>query len=821
MRSPVFNALWGHYRRHPLQVVLLLLGLMMGIALLVGVLAVNQQARASYRQGELLFDNPFRYAIRHHQAGMTVPQGFYIQLRRLGYKQCVPLETHRIQTAEAGELTLAGIDPFVMLPFTQSNGQVTGALSLTQKPYPVWINRELAAIKGLTEGQLLTLDSGDAVGRLVLVGNNRIQGSRLLADMGLIRQLFPRSGFTAVLCGALSAQEQQDINTLLPGGLILTENDSAQLEPLTRAFHLNLFAMGMLAFVVGLFIFYQAMSLSLTQRQFLVGLLCQAGVTGRQLAGALCIEVVIWLMIGVAGGNLLGLVLARQLLPSVAVTLNDLYQANIALTTGWHWQWGVLSLVIAVLGTLLACGWPLMRLIGTQPIRLTAHMTMVRGSWREFIWQAGMSGVFIMAAVIVYFVDHSQFAGFVLIGCLLVAAGLIMPFLLWAVFKAIARTLTSPRLRWFFSDAAASLSYRGVAAMAFMLALAATIGMDTMVGSFRQATQTWLSQRLAADIYVQPATAQAAAIANWAAEQPEVTELWWRWRQEVPAELKEHTLQVLSVGRSDGEKQSLPMKQHIDGYWSALQNNGTEKVFLASESLALKRGWQPGQRVDLPLRLGENWLMAGVYYDYGNPYSQIFVSDEQWHRLFQQDGKVSLAIHLDNKDHTSVFQSSLQETFGLKSNQVRDNAHIMAQALAVFDRTFVVTATLGKLTLLVSIGGLFIATIAGELSRQRQFALLRCMGMTGKELALLGGGQLAAIGVLTAMIALPLGLLLAQLLIDVVLKYSFGWTMPVQFFPLQYLLTLGTALTALLLAGAWPVWRLVKRSAMLSLREAF
>ncbi|WP_459782381.1 FtsX-like permease family protein, partial [Photobacterium sp. R1] len=152
--------------------------------------------------------------------------------------------------------------------------------------------------------------------------------------------------------------------------------------------------------------------------------------------------------------------------------------------------------------------------------------------------------------------------------------------------------------------------------------------------------------------------------------------------------------------------------------------------------------------------------------------------DGQWHRLFQEEGKVSLAIHLNNDDHTSVFQDNLQQVFGLKPNQVRDNAHIMAQALTVFDRTFVVTATLGKLTLLVSIGGLFIATIAGELSRQRQFALLRCMGMTGKELALLGGGQLAAIGVLTAMIALPLGLLLAQLLIDVVLKYSFGWTMP-------------------------------------------
>ncbi|MDO6658882.1 hypothetical protein Q4550_23795, partial [Anaerobacillus sp. 1_MG-2023] len=83
------------------------------------------------------------------------------------------------------------------------------------------------------------------------------------------------------------------------------------------------------------------------------------------------------------------------------------------------------------------------------------------------------------------------------------------------------------------------------------------------------------------------------------------------------------------------------------------------------------------------------------------------------------------------------------------------NAELMNQAMRVFDRTFVVTSTLGKLTLFISVCGLFVATVAGEVSRQRQFALLRCMGMTGRELALLGGGQLFIIGLMTALIALP------------------------------------------------------------------
>ncbi|MDO6705422.1 ABC transporter permease [Photobacterium sp. 1_MG-2023] len=820
MHNPVFKALWGHYRRHPLQAVLLLLGLVMGIALLVGVLAVNQQARASYQAGEMLFSTPFQFAIRHQQPGMTVPQGLYIQLRRSGYAQCVPYEQHRIEIQEAGNLTLVGIDPYVMLPLMQPGSQRTPTALLTRQSNRVLVNRQMAHLKNLSEGQRLTLVTGETVGVLHIVEDSRVQGARLVADMGLVRQLFPRSGFTAVLCGQLNQAAQQNISHLLPGGLQLTENDHTHLEPLTRAFHLNLFAMGMLAFVVGLFIFYQAMSLSLTQRQFLVGLLRQSGVTAPQLARALSAELILWFSLGVIGGNLLGLFLAQQLLPSVAFTLSDLYQANLSLTTEWRWQWGLLSLAIAFLGTLLACGWPLVRLIRTPPARLTAQMTMVRGNWREYRWQAGMAVIFILLAMVIYALEHNQLSGFLLIGCLLAASGLLMPFLLWAVFKGLSKWMRSPRMRWFFSDAAASLSHRGVAAMAFMLALAATIGMDTMVGSFRQATQQWLQQRLAADLYVMPSAPQASAIADWLSNQQGIKTVWWRWRTEIPGQTEEQQLQVLSLGASLGEQQALPMKSVLENYWQQLHQPG-QQVFLASESLALRQGWEPGQRVDLPQRLGNGWLLGGIYYDYGNPYGQVFISEPMWQQRFHRQGKVSLGVHLNQPAEVSALKARLKNHFDLRDTQVSDNTQIMAQAMAVFDRTFIVTSTLGKLTLLVAVVGLFIATVASEISRQRQFALLRCMGMTGKELALLGGGQLLAIGLMTALIALPMGLFLAQLLIDVVLKYSFGWTMPVQIFPLQYLLTLGTALAALLLAGAWPVWQLVKRSAMLSLREAF
>ena len=191
-------------------------------------------------------------------------------------------------------------------------------------------------------------------------------------------------------------------------------------------------------------------------------------------------------------------------------------------------------------------------------------------------------------------------------------------------------------------------------------------------------------------------------------------------------------------------------------------------------------------------------------------------------RVKKQNRKIA-TLHQE-KEIIYNFIYEVSEVFSEDDDEINEGAmlnKVLNQAMRVFDRTFIVTETLGKLTLFIAVCGLFVATIAGEVSRQRQFALLRCMGMTGRELAALGGGQLLVIGLLSALMALPLGLVLAQLLIDVVLKYSFGWTMPISFFPSQYLMSLGSALFVLLCAGAWPVWRLVKRSAILSLREAF
>ncbi|MBD1577316.1 MULTISPECIES: ABC transporter permease [Vibrio] len=812
----VAKSLLGHYRRHPLQILLVWLGLTLGTSLLVGVLAVNYHAKQSYTQGEKLFSNPLPYRIQAKHSGNKIPQGFYIQLRRNGFKECSPFDTYRVSTKKGTPLNIVGFDPVSMLSYRSEKVlSEVDLLSLMRPPYPVLASKQLAKYLDLSDGSYIPLQGGKTLGPIKIDAKSRISGARLIVDISMLRQLNPSGGFDMVACSAMSPNKLEKLRSTLPDGISMHRNTRVELGALTKAFHMNLTAMGMLSFLVGLFIFYQAMSLSFTQRQPIVGILRLTGVSGWQLTRALFLEIVGWILIGWISGTLLGLELANRLMPSVSASLSDLYKADVGLSIDWNWEWSRYSLLMTVIGCLLACVWPLVRLVRTQPIRLASKLSMVRFAGREFTLQAVIACFCIVAGVALYQTTTSQAEGFALIALLLVSVGLMMPFFLWRLFNSFSFSMPWVKVRWFFSDLSASLSYRGVAAMAFMLALATNIGVETMVGSFRHTTDQWLVQRLSADLYITPTMASAARIGEWLPKQPEVKGVWWRWEKSLQTDTG--SMQVVSSGHSEGERRALTVKAAVPQYWDKLQQ---ERGVMVSESMALKENLHPGDHIILPEPLGFNWRVLGVYYDYGNPYKQVIISESMWNKVFPRGGDVALGVVLKPDANAVDLSAQIEKRFSLSADRIYNNNIMHTQAMMVFDQTFKVADTLGKLTLFIAVFGLFFSTVAGEVSRQKQIALLRCFGISGKELVLLGALQLLTIGLFTAFIALPLGIILAQVMVDVILKSAFGWTMQLQILPWQYLSTFAWSLSTLFIAGAWPVWLMVKTTPMKLLRDS-
>ncbi len=816
MLWPVVKALLGHYRRYPLQIILVWFGLTLGVSLLVGVTAINQHARLSYENGERLFSNPLPYRIRPKHVGNRIPQGFYIQLRRDGFHQCAPFDSYRFTTQKGVDISLLGIDPIALIPVVGDKSlSEMRVLELMKKPYPVLVSQQLASLQEWEDGDSINMHDGTTLGPIHVDQSNLITGTRLIADMSLIRQLRKSSGFTSIACGEMPKQKLEQLIQSLPKGMSLSQSARSELESLTKAFHMNLTAMGMLSFLVGLFIFYQAMSLSLIQRQKLVGMLRQTGVSGWQLAQALSLELFGLVVISWVCGNGLGLVLANKMIPSVSMSLSDLYNANVGLSIVWDWEWSSYSLLMAVFGAFASCAWPLVRLLRSQPIRLTTRLSMLRFSGNEFTLQTFVAATLIVAAIAIYQAPKTQSSGFTVIALMLISTALVTPFIIWKLFNSFSFTLRWVKARWFFADAAASMSYRGVATMAFMIAMAANIGVVTMVGSFRDTTEQWLNQRLAADLYLFPTNNSASVINGWLHNQPEVKDVWWRWENQIPSE--KGTLQVVSTGASQNEENSLTVKIAVPNYWYYLHHS---KGIMISESMSLKLNLRPGDTIDLAEPLGLDWQVVGVYYDYGNPYNQILMSHQNWLQAFAGSGDVALAVLLHNEAEGNAVTSRLNSAFHLDPERIIDNSNIHQQAMRVFDRTFVIADTLGNITLFIAVCGIFFATLAGETSRQRHTALLRCLGVSGKELVALGALQLFVFGLISMLIAMPLGLALAKLVVEIVIKQSFGWTMELKLMPWAYVQTALFSMLALIIAGALPIIRLVRKSPMKSLRDA-
>ncbi|SDG72400.1 putative ABC transport system permease protein [Vibrio xiamenensis] len=816
MLWPVVKALLGHYRRYPFQILLVWLGLTLGVSVLVGVTAINHHARVSYEHGEKLFANPLPYRIRPKHSINKIPQGFYIQLRRDGFKECAPLELLRLRTQSGRDLQLVGIDPVAMIDLKKDTllGNVP-TLALMHAPYPVLISEDLAKYLSVTSNDYLELDDGRKLGPLLVDENDVVSGTQVIADLSLLRHMERSSGISVIACGEMSNQKLSALRSLLPNGMSLSRSSRAELESLTKAFHVNLSAMGMLAFLVGLFIFYQALSLSFIQRQPLVGSLRQLGVSGWQLAQALMLELMLLIIISWLCGNIFGLLLANQLIPAVSDSLNDLYNANVGLSINWSWSSSMYSLSMTILGSILACAWPLVRLLRTQPIRLSARLSLVRFAGIEFAIQALVACGLCVAAIAVYQAPKTQQSGFAIIGLMLLSAALFTPFLIWKIFNSLSFSLRWVKVRWFFADAASSMSYRGVATMGFMLAMAANIGVETMVGSFRDTTDKWLNQRLAADLYIYPNTSNAARMSDWLIKQPDVKSVWWRWEKEVTSNTG--TMQVVSIGASQGELDALTVKIGIPDYWYHLHHS---RGLMISESMAIKQGIRPGDKINLPGTLGESWLVVGVYYDYGNPYNQIMLSHRNWLYSYAGSGNVALGAVAKSGADVSNLKHRLESVFRLNSERLYDNSRIHKQAMRVFDRTFSIADTLGNITLVIAVFGIFFATLAGEISRQRHSALLRCLGMSGKELILAGCLQLCVFGAIAILIAMPLGIVLAKLVVDIIIKQSFGWTLELQFIPSSYLYTSILAMVSLVIAGAIPVIRLAKNTPIKLLRDA-
>jgi putative ABC transport system permease protein len=370
-----------------------------------------------------------------------------------------------------------------------------------------------------------------------------------------------------------------------------------------------------------------------------------------------------------------------------------------------------------------------------------------------------------------------------------------------------------------------SLSRTAIAIAALMVAVSVTIGVSLMVGSFRFTVVTWLDQILHGDIYISTPRMGVNQPAN--SISPQVLEILEGWE---------------GVSRVD-----LLRSAFVDSPYGPIQisanNNpydGVEQVYYAVDyppgeiGQALKKGAvlvsEPlANRLNLPARGGEIELytnnglqtfpVAGIYYDYASSQGTVSMWLENYRQLWNDEEITAAALVLepgvDPDQSAEILRRALA---GEQQLLVRPNQALREDTLVIFDRTFEITGALQLMTTIVAFVGVLGALMSLQLDKQRQLGILKAIGLTSKQLWGLIALETGLMGAVAGLLAMPTGYVLAIILIYIINRRSFGWTLQMFVTLDPFLQALMVAVVAALLAGLYPAIRIINRKAADAIR---
>jgi putative ABC transport system permease protein len=393
--------------------------------------------------------------------------------------------------------------------------------------------------------------------------------------------------------------------------------------------------------------------------------------------------------------------------------------------------------------------------------------------------------------------------GFLLLAALLLASALLLPSLLMTFLKLGQRFARQPISEWFWADSRQQLSGLSLSLMALLLALAANVGVGTMVSSFRQTFVGWLDQRLASELYVTARSDQeAATIKTWLASRADAVLPIWN----IETEIDGLPATIYGVADHATYRDNWPLLSSETDVWDLLARG---EGILVNEQLARRQKFRLGDTMTLPG--GWQTRIVGIYSDYGNPTGQVMIGIDQLLKRYPDAARLRYAIRIDPLKAQALAEE-MRTTFDLHEQNIIDQAAIKTLSLSTFDRTFTVTAALNVLTLGVAGLAMFASLLTLSSMRLAQVAPVWAMGVTRRRLAMLEVGRSVLLAALTAIVALPLGLGLAWVLLCIVNVEAFGWRLPMYLFPGEWLRLGGLALLAAALAAVLPAISLARRT---------
>ena len=855
--TPLYRLAWRRARRHPLQYLLFIAGVAIGVAMMVSIDLANGSARRAFALSTDAITGKATHRVAGGPTGLD--EAVYRDIRvAAGFSPAAPVVEGYVGVPElSGQpLRLVGIDPFAEPPFRDyfapaaggANGGSLDASALTTfltEPNSLIISADAAAEAGIALGDTLTVNVAGREIAARVVGllrpaddvSRRALGGIVFTDIASAQEMLDLRGRLSHI--DLIADDEvalAPIAALLPPGASLETAAARQnaVQQMTAAFEFNLSALSLLALVVGMFLIYNTVTFSVIQRRPLFAVLRMLGATGGQLFALILGEAVLLALLGSLLGLGLGVLLGRGVVGLITQTINDFWFAVNVQGVSVPPSSLIRGLAVGVGAALLAAIVPAIEAARTAPQSTLRRSTLESRIRRLLPWLVvAWAALTLAGAALLWLRGGGLFTAFAGLFAVLIAAALLAP-PLTDVFMRLVAPLTGRLLgalgRLAPRDIIRSLSRTSIAVAALMTAVSVIVGVSIMVGSFRGTVIEWLDQTLQADIYVSPPNVTANRVIGALAPDAVATARTWPG---VARAVSSHTVQVQlpQFGRlvqlvavdgdvSDGNRPYAWVRPDLgDDPWPALMAG--EGVII-SEALALKENLPtPPPDITLPTAGGpRDFAVLAVFYDYSSDQGSVFIGDATYRTLWDDARVSAVGLFVEPGQPVDEVTAALAARFAGRSDVlVQSNEALRRGSLEIFDRTFAITSALRLLAIIVAFIGVLSALLSLQLERARELGTLRATGMTRRQLWGLTLLETGLMGATAGLMALPVGYALAWILVYVINVRSFGWTLTMDLRPEYFIQALLVAVGAALLAGVYPSIRVGNMEIASAIRE--
>ena len=842
----LFKTAFRYLIRRPWQSVLMILGITLGVAVVVAIDLANASASRAFT---LSTESIAGRATHQIVGGPTgIDEALYVELRQKNWDMATaPTITAYATSPQLGDLPmqLFGIDPFVDAEFRsyfsgdQDRGTFGQFIAFYTQPNTVVISNDLAErfgleacegvplvptptctfdleISGFTQTALISnlIAPVDALSRRALNGI-------ILADISTVQEMTGQVGRLSTI-DLIVPEDEGDLPALaafLPNSVQLQTTDvrSGTIQEMTSAFQVNLTALSLLALVVGLFLIYNTMTFSVIQRRPFFGTLRCLGVTRREVFILVVVEALLVGIIGSALGVLLGIVLGQAALKLVTQTINDLFFVLTVRGVDIPPASLVKGVVIGIGATVLAAAFPAWEAASVEPRAALSRSGLEKKAQSAVYLVAGMGIVLIFAGWgLLQFPDSSLVLSFAGTFAVIIGFAMLTPIVAIGFMRAI--TPLSGRVfgtlgRMAPRNVLNSLSRTSVAVAALMVAVSVTIGVSVMIGSFRQTVIQWLGQTLQGDVYISPQgvnTSQAPGAIS-----PDALDI----INDLDGVIEFDTLRRVDVGSPFGSVQlAATLNEGVEDDALFLWSIGTvPDVWAAMQDGAVSISEPLANRLNLPIEdpgtitlytdAGEQTFpIVSVYSDYASTTGYVMMSRSTYAQHWNDDGTVNaVALTLEPGVSPDDLAAELEEQLApIQQLVVRPNASLREETLVVFDRTFAITGALQLLATLVAFIGVLSALLSLQLEKQRELGVLRAVGLTVRQLWQMILLETGYMGAVAGLLAMPTGFVLSLILIFIINRRAFGWTLQMQVVPEPFIQALLVAVGAALIAGLYP-----------------